>query len=253
MVSFNAPSVKRRSFLVGVGSLGTLGTLRYATREPSTEIEVRFWLTEQASTYDIADLLTAHLEAALEYEFWDVDVSFGGVVPVDSEDGARPVRSGRWPLAVGSGATGLGSVDAAKDVNLLVTDGPMHTSPTGYAIPHVASVGGARHIAELEPPDQEAVELPYSRPNLTIQVVIHEVGHTLGLRHEHGRTYVANEATVSTPMMSAYAWDSSFDSDESRCGQEYALSPYPDRKLTHRFSLCAESTLREYKGGVNLR
>lgn len=242
----------RRTFLAGAGLSGSLGTLHYTTRDPAEALEVRFWLSEQASAYrSIAETITAYLEWALAYDFWRVSVSYGGVVSVEDEQGAHPVQSGRWPTRLGAGVAGVGSAEPARDVNLLVTDGSMRRAPTGYAMPHVASVGGARHLEKLEPPDWGTNgERPYDRPNFSMQVLLHEVGHTLGLRHEHGMVYRSGARTVATPMVSAYAWDSDFHAEESLCGEPYERRFAGKRAISMRFSDCARSRLEDYSGGL---
>jgi len=51
-------------------------------------------------------------------------------------------------VAVASGTLGGRNLEPASDVNLLVTDGD-ETGSNGYGVPHIASVGGARHLAAL--------------------------------------------------------------------------------------------------------
>ncbi|MFP9192249.1 peptidase M10A and M12B matrixin and adamalysin [Natronosalvus vescus] len=243
--------MKRRAFIAGVGSVGTLGGIRYATRDPVTELEVGFWMSEGAAQYDtVVDRVTEYLELALGLDFWTVTITYGGTIPVESEDGVRPVRRGRWPAQVAMGAMGPGSLESAVDANVLVTDGQMRQAPTGIAIPHVASVGGARYIDQLDPPSETPDPDAYSLPSLSIQVLIHEIGHTLGLRHGHGTVYQTDEGTVATPMVSAYAWDSSFETTESLCGDSYETQPVSPRLLTYQFSSCARERLAEYSGGV---
>ncbi|MFP8958191.1 peptidase M10A and M12B matrixin and adamalysin [Natrialbaceae archaeon A-CW3] len=243
--------MKRRAFIAGFGSVGVLGGIRYTTRDPVSELEVGFWLSVEAAQYDsVVDRITEYLEEALAFDFWQVTITYGGTIPLDSEDGARPVRGGRWPVQVAMGAMGPGSLESATDVNVLVTDGQMRSAPTGYAIPHVASVGGARHIDQLDPPSETPDPMPYSFPTLSIQVLIHEIGHTLGLRHGHGTVYQTDDGTVATPMVSAYAWDSSFKRTESLCSDPYETQPVTPRLLTQEFSSCARERLAEYSGGV---
>ncbi|MFP8891658.1 peptidase M10A and M12B matrixin and adamalysin [Natrialbaceae archaeon A-CW2] len=243
--------MKRRTFLGTLGALSSLGTLHYTTREPVSKLEVRFFLSEGASDYPgIESRVSAYLEGALEYPFWSVDVSMGGIVSTPTEDGADPVRTGRWPLTVGAGVTGMGNANPARDVNVLITDGQMSTAPTGYAIPHVASVGGARHLASLDVPTDFDGYDGYTRPALTAQILLHEVGHTLGLRHEHGHIERHDGKTAVTPMVSAYAWDDEFDATSCRCGTTYPTDRDTGRLLSHRFSDCALERLTDYAGGL---
>lgn len=246
--------MKRRVFLGAVGSLTTIGAVAYATRSPVDRLGVRFWLSSGAADYvGIEEKIQTYLNYAFDFEWWSVECSYGGVVDVSTEDGADVTRHGEWPAALVAGRIGHRSIDPAEHVNLLVTDGQMRTAPTGYGIPHVASVGGARHLSKLEPPTTALGVVPYTTPNRVVQVVIHEVGHALGLRHEHGVLYREGDSEVTTPMLSTYAWDPSAEYERSRCGTVY---PDPDdqrrtRKLSLAFSSCARESLEAYRGGLS--
>jgi len=249
--------VKRRSVLAAIGSLGSLGALHYTTRPRPDTLEVRFWLSEHAAQYDIVETIQAYLEWALDYDFWSVDVSYGGHQVLEREQGAWPVRSGRWPLRVGAGGVGADTVETARDVNLLVTAGEMNQAPTGYAMPHIASVGGAQYLEALGPPVEQSIR-PYTRSNFSMQVLLHEVGHTLGLQHDHGTIFKQGPTTVATPMVSAYAWDDEFQATHSRCGDAYVPRDQreetregrPARAISLEFSSCSRDRLSSYRGGV---
>ena len=248
--------MKRRVFLGSVGSLASLGTLAYTTREDAEPLAVRIWLSEGAAQYDgVDDRLREYLEWILDLEFWSLDLSIGGTVSVSTEDGARVTTGGEWPLTLAAGALRRGDVTPVEDVNLLVTDGQMRRTPTGYGIPRVASVGGARHIAALESFDEvfSAPEADADRwivPNepatRTIQVLVHEIGHALGLGHEHGVAFRYGDAVVATPMLSSYAWNGDHDAEQSQCGTSYPETAGRTKKLALAFSNCARRELAGY-------
>ncbi len=244
--------MKRRTVLGSVGSLLSVGALAYASRDPVDHVDVRFWLSERAATYDgVAETVDAYLATALDLEWWSLEVSFGGVVSVSTEHGAAVTTSGEWPSRVIAGSVGHGDVDPVADVNLLVTDGEMQTAPTGYGLPHVASVGGARHLAEASAPDRRSTPLPYTTPNRVAQVLVHEVGHALGLDHDHGVAYRRGDTVVATPMLSTYAWDPDYDG-RSRCHSLASERAGDDRRLACAFSECARRELETYDGGLSL-
>ncbi|NKE34996.1 hypothetical protein GWG54_04025 [Natronococcus sp. JC468] len=252
----------RRQLLAGLAgstaSVATVGTLGYARLDPVDRLEVRLWFSERAAAYGgVVERVREYLEALLAYDYWELELSVGGTVAVSREDGASVTSDGEWPATLASGAVGLGGVDPVADVNLLVTDGQMTTAPTGFALPHVASVGGARHLAALPPFDElEGVRdggavhriVPDERPVRTIQVLLHEVGHALGLDHDHGVVFRDGERVVATPMLSSYAWDPDYEGDRSRCGREYPPADGRERALSLAFSTCARRGLESYDG-----
>lgn len=118
-------------------------------------------------------------------------------------------------MAVVAGGLGQRDLEPVADVNVLVTDGRMEVAPTGYGVSHIASVGGARHIAALEPFEESLVDgtrwiVPNTAPTRTMQVLVHEIGHALGLDHEHGVAIRTDDAVTAMPMLSSYAWDPSY-------------------------------------------
>lgn len=251
--------MKRRAFLGTVGSVASVGTLAYTTREPVDTLSVRVWLSDRAAKYDgVADRILEYLDRILDLEFWSLDLTFGGTVAVSTEDGARVTNRGEWPMAIASGAVGQREIAPVADVNLLVTDGQMEEAPTGYGVPHVASVGGAHNIASLDPFDEllSAAEsdadrwiVPNTLQTRTIQILVHELGHALGLSHEHGVSFRYGDGIVATPMLSSYAWTGEYDGGRSHCGTSYPEPADHERKLSLAFSACARRALAEYSGG----
>ncbi|WP_254764837.1 peptidase M10A and M12B matrixin and adamalysin [Natrinema marinum] len=250
--------MKRRVFLGTLGSAASLGTLAYTSRRSAETLAVRVWLSERAAVYDgVAARIRAYLEAMLSLEHWSLEVSIGGAVAVSTEDAARVTSRGEWPMAVASGALGRRDIEPVSDVNLLVTDGSMEHAPTGYGLPHVASVGGARHIADLEPFDELVTDrdrsvVPNTTPARTMQVLVHEVGHALGLNHRHGVAFLYDGAVVATPMLSAYAWDPAYDRDRLHCGTPIPSAADRPRKFSLAFSSCARRELAAYDGGLSV-
>jgi hypothetical protein len=254
----------RRRLVLGAAastlSIGTVGTLGYATRPPSDRLEVRVWLSEGAARYDAVERrVLEYLDALLGYSYWDLDLSSGGTVSVSTEDGAGVTTSGEWPMLVAGGLLGTGQIEPVSDVNLLVTDGQMTEAPTGFALPNVASVGGARYLDSL--PAFETLDavrnvesihtvVENERPTRTIQILLHELGHALGLEHDHGVAFRDGDAVVATPMLSSYAWDPGYDDDRSRCGTIYPETADREQRLSLTFSGCAQRGLASYSGGL---
>ncbi|QLG48597.1 peptidase M10A and M12B matrixin and adamalysin [Natrinema halophilum] len=249
--------MNRRAFFGTVGSAISLGTLAYTTRRSPETLSVRIWLSEQASTYDgVSDRIHDYLERMLDFEFWSLEFTVGGTVSVSTEDAARLMKRGEWPKAVAEGTLGRRDIEPVSDVNLLVTDGEMKVAPTGFGIPRIASVGGARHIAALESfeelvADRDRDIVPNTTPARTIQVLVHEAGHALGLKHDHGVAFVYDGALIATPMLSSYAWDPDYDGDRSRCGTAIPAAADRERKLSLSFSSCARRALANHGSGFS--
>ncbi|MCU4741766.1 peptidase M10A and M12B matrixin and adamalysin [Halobacteria archaeon AArc-m2/3/4] len=250
--------MKRRQFLAGLCGSCSIGGLWYVRRSPKRTIDIRFWLSARAARYeDITPRIASYLEAAFGPVYADVDVSYGGVVQTRTEHGFGVMRTGEWPARVAVGTANSAGIDPVDDVNLLVTDGPMTQTPSGAGILHLASVGGARYIGEAPPREEVDDVVSYTTPARVVQVLIHEVGHALGLAHDHGAITNGEGTTVASPMVSTYAWASDprsrreFDADHSACGGLYPADRGGRRKLSYTFSSCATAKLREYRGGLH--
>ncbi|WP_252698382.1 hypothetical protein [Natronosalvus vescus] len=149
------------------------------------------------------------------------------------------------------GHQGTNGIDPVTDVNLLVTDGAMEHAPTGIGVYNLASVGGARYLERVPPRAEIADIVPYESSMQVMQVLLHEIGHVLGLAHEHGSIESIDEGTVASPMVSTYAWvdeRGQFSADQCACG-----GLYPERRdgnyyLSFDFSTCAREKLQRYHG-----
>lgn len=243
--------MNRRTVIGAVGTFVSLPAIGYTTRRDGTTVSVRFWRTPRAARYDgVTTRVRELLNLALDLPHWSLEVSSGGVVDVGTERAAEAITQGRWPRAVLGGAAGVGSVEPVWDVNLLVTDGTFEVAPTGYGVAHVAAVGGARHLSRLEPLDSIEDPVPVTDGTFAAQVLLHEVGHALGLSHADGKRYREGGASVVTPMLSAYGWQSGARDALHGCqpvdeSTEIAASSH---RLDLEFSSCARRTLREYDG-----
>jgi hypothetical protein len=243
--------VRRRRFLLSVGAVGGLGALGFGARPPERRVDVHVRLSETAAAYDgVRERARGYLRRALEPAVHDLDVTFGDPVSVSTEDAYDLVTGGEWPLRL-AGDPG----DLADDVNLLVTDGDMSETPTGAGVPHVAAVGGARHLAQM-PPAADAPDVMTHTPRAHVtQVLLHEVGHALGLDHDHGAITPIDDAVIVTPMVSAYAWlpaevkERHFNHDRSACGHPFVDVGASRRDLALDYSPCAREALASYQGG----
>lgn len=242
--------MNRRTFLGFAGVATSLGMIGFANRERGDALAVRFWLSERAARYPaVARRVEELVTFALDLPFWTLEVTDGGEVSIDTEHAATATTSGEWPANLLVGALGS-DVDPVPDVNLLVTDGRLDAGPSGYGVPHVASVGGARHLATLDPVEPSTGPVALTHGTFAAQVLVHEVGHALRLTHEHGAAFRRGDAVVVTPMLSAYAWDPAYDGDRSACGGRFPDAVREEgrpRRLTYRYSACARRGLRRYR------
>ncbi|MWG33642.1 M12 family metallo-peptidase [Halomarina oriensis] len=244
--------MRRRHVLLGLGAAGTVGVAGVASTLVGT-IKLRWWATERAALYPgLRERVESYVERAFESLRISVDVSFGGTVSFRTENAYRLVVDGTWPRRLLTGTSGR-RFDAVDGVNLLVTDGSMRNAPTGAGIPYVAAVGGAAEIVRAPPAEATDVVVPDRFSLRTIQVLLHECGHALGLRHDHGTIRTEEGAAIVSPMVSGYPWApaavrrAQFDYEESRCGDPYPPVRGKKPRLLLRFDECARTELARFR------
>lgn len=240
---------RRRFLALGAGAVGGMGLVA-GEQALDGRIDARVWFTEAADAHDgVRPRVVGYLRRALE-GLGGVSLSVGGTVDVATENGYRVSASGEWPSKLATGA-----VDAVDDVNLLVTDGEMTTSPTGLGLPGIASVGGARHVARIPPASETDPVVDFSTRALVAQIVVHECGHALGLRHADGAVVDRGDHVVVTPMISSYAWaDEPVREHRTVLGTNACGTAYPEvdgkaGRLDLTFSSCARRRLRRLRLG----
>ncbi|NHN47358.1 peptidase M10A and M12B matrixin and adamalysin [Halostella sp. JP-L12] len=244
--------MNRRSFLKACVHAGSLGALANRHRTGDDSFDVRLWVTKDAARYGVASRAKEYVELAFGTVRDDLTVSLGGTVSVDREHGYRVMRSGEWPGLLAEGAAGGSDVDPVDDVNVLLTDGPMDTAPTGVGAAHVAAVGGARYLAALPRVAETAPVVPYSEPARVMQVLLHECGHAVGLSHDDGSVYTRGDAAIATPMISSYAWSEGYDPGSGACGAVGDLDA-EHRRLSFLFSDCAAEAIADYDGELGVQ
>jgi hypothetical protein len=248
--------VKRRDVLFGAGAVLSLGVVGRAARPPPDTFAVKLWFTDEAAAYPTCrDRATGYLRRVLTLAGFDVEFSYGDR-PLRFEADDRRVERECWPRRVVTSVAGTGDVDPVRDVNLLVTDGTVSGSTVGYAYDHVAAVPGARFLAASPPADEVPAVVDYSVPAAVAQLLVHEVGHALGLDHGHGSVDVDETAVTASPMVSGYAWkeDGGGSGGDPLHGSGRTAAGPPvenrTRRLSMRFSASAERALRSYRGGL---
>lgn len=245
----------RRRFLLSLGTAGAFGLAGYDRRPAERTLDVRVWVTEAAATHDaLWPRVRGYLGRALRAAHDSVEVGFGGRVAVDEDHGYRVVASGEWPGRVAAGTVGLGDVAAVDDVNLLITDGSIARTPSAAGALNFAAVGGARHVARMPPVEDCPAVVDVGRPALATQVLLHDVGHALGLGHEDGHVGTGDRPVVS-PMVSGYAWadaetrERHLDFERQSCGDPVRTVAADRARLALRYSACAAERIATYRGG----
>jgi|GEM_PF-479674 len=275
--------MNRRRFLLSAGSVATLGLLNRSSYSDPTPLTIKIWVTEAATAYPSCRRRSVeYLRPALASARPDVSFSFGRQ-PVSVAGDDRYVERIDWPRQVLAGAAGAGPIDPVADVNLLLTDGSITDSSVGYAYDHIATVPGARYLASMPAADSVPSVVDYSQSAAVVQLLLHEVGHALGLGHQHGSVVASSGHVTVSPMVSGYAWapaavqaaelpaetctephtelppriDTATDSpaDSSPNGGMGRVNDEPtdsgsaagrDRRLSFAFSPCAERAIRAY-------
>lgn len=246
--------VYRRNFLGALGCCGVAAPVWFLARPPTRSVRVRYWLSEQAAEYEVHTPISTYVTAGLDTAFDEVEVTYGGAIPLETEHGYEVTRSGEWPRRMLSGYIQESDDASVAHVHLLVTNGTMSDGPTGLGFHHVASVGGAQYLPDVPPREEVSGPVPYTRDLWAMHVLLHEVGHAFGLTHEHGDITILDDGAVVTPMVSTYAWmgqTAHFNAEETACGREYPPTPTGARYLSFDYSACSQRTLRQYGGGIH--
>lgn len=240
--------------LLGAGGVLSLGLAGWETRPPPDKLRIRVWLTDGAAAHPACrERAAGYVRQALAPTDHDIELSYGEAT-LRFEASDRRVEREAWPRRVFEGHAGIASIDPVRDVNLLLTDGAVSRPSAGYAFDNIAAVPGARFLAEVAPAAETPSVVDYSVPAAVTQLLVHEVGHALGLAHSHGSVTVDDSTITASPMVSGYAWAP----DEVRtdqlgtleCGGRDSKVQHRQRRLSMQFSACAERALRSYRGGL---
>lgn len=236
--------------LLGVGAAITLGLGSRSRIASDDRLAVRIWQTEEAADHPVArERAAGYLRSALEQVGFEPAISFGEP-PQDFTTSDRAIERTAWPTRVLVGASGAASIDPVADVNLLLTDGDVARSTAGFAYPHIATVPGARFLAAVDPVEATAGVVEYTIPGAVAHLLLHEVGHALGLEHNHGAVVVEETTVTVSPMVSGYAWADGTERPRDLTGGECnAGLPSGDgrRQLAMTYSTCAKDALRTYR------
>jgi hypothetical protein len=241
--------MRRRRLLLGVGALGVAGAVGVGSTLVGT-VPVRWWATERAALYPgLRQRVESYVERAFESLRLSVDVSFGGLVSFPTENAHRLVVGGAWPKRLLSD----GGSKPVNGVNILVTDGSIRQGPSGAGIPYVAAVGGAAQLSRAPPVEETDSTVGRRGPMEAVQILLHECGHALGLRHDHGSIRADDSTAVVSPMVSGYAWAPpavrrvQFDFEESRCGDPYPSVEDRRFELLLRFDECERDGIHRFR------
>lgn len=233
--------------LLGAGALASGGLVRSVTARKPHAVDVKIWLTEEAAAHSLCrERAAGHIRRAIEETGLTLTVAFGETTVDPGDRSARATERWFWPQQVLQGRVGLSGIDPVGGVNLLITDGEVDRPTAGYAHPHIAAVPGARHLAEMGPADEASRVFTYTVQAAVTQLLLHEVGHALGLDHDHGAVTVGEGTVTATPMVGGYAWASDHGqrSQRSTCGGPLEGDLDGTRQLSMTFSDCAVQALR---------
>lgn len=241
---------------MAAGFAGSLGLLGVGSGGSQPTLDVSVWASEDAAEYpDLHGRVLDLLEPAFAEAGVEADVT-SGHRPIDlDEEGGPGLLAETWPRLVLSGALRQGPVQPVGDVNLLVTDGDPHAEPPGYGMRGIAAVTGARYLASLPESIRATGVTDYTVRGAVAQLLLHEVGHALGLKHTHGAVSVDGDAVIASPMVSAYAWADEnvrrrqLGRDANLCGESFPSVERDRRKLGLRYADCARRSIGDRGAG----